>query len=186
MSSKTDFKFSTHTPNWIWNFRVHILQQQQNQRVQQKRNTDEEQTQTTKTLIKLTDICMMHQTEPAGYSSISGGTKCTARCRKGETMAGNARSHWGLSNAIRRHRRRDTRSAGGHCADHQGRRRRGSRCSPGCQRVPCRRPWSRPGRRRAPPRPSGRRARTRKPAGPPIASVALRAGTVTCGLSMAR
>ena len=172
MSSKTDFKFSTHTTNWIWNFQVHILQQQPNQRVQHKRNTNEEQTQTTKTLIKLIDICMMPQTEPAGYSSINGGTKRTARFPRGETMAGSTRSRWGLSNATRWHRRRDTRSAGGHCADHQGRRRGGSRCSPGCQRVPCRRPWSRPGRRRAPPRPSGRRARTREPASPPVAYVA--------------
>ena len=116
MSSKTDFKFSTHTTNWIWNFQVHILQQQPNQIVQQKRNTDEEQTQTTKTLIKLTEICVMHQTEPAGYSSISGGTKRRARRPRGMTMAGNARSHWGLSNTTRRCRHRDTRSAGGHCA----------------------------------------------------------------------
>ena len=83
MSSKTDFKFSTHTVNWIWSFQVHILQQQSNQIVQQKRNTDEEQTQTTKTLIKLIDICMMPQTEPAGYSSINGGTERTARCPRG-------------------------------------------------------------------------------------------------------
>ena len=140
MSSKTDFKFSTHTTNWIWNFQVHILQQQPNQRVQHKRNTNEEQTQTTKTLIKLIDICMMPQTEPVGYLGIAQLVvvpNARRGVRGGETMAGNARSHWGLSNATRRRRRRDTRSAGGHCADHQGRRRGGSRCSPGCQRVPC-------------------------------------------------
>ena len=66
MSSKTDFKFSAHTANWIWNFQVHILQQQPNQRVQQKRNTDEEITQTTKTLIKLIKFCMIPGTQPAG------------------------------------------------------------------------------------------------------------------------
>ena len=73
MSSKTDFKFSTHIANCIRNFHVHILQQQPNQRVQQQRNSEEEQTQTTKALIKLIDICMVPQTEPAGYSSFYGG-----------------------------------------------------------------------------------------------------------------